>query len=677
MKKNRLKNYLKLGVLLFGVSLLLTTCEREDTDFIAHSPSEQSVEKGYTVKSVSLEAVKENELIKNSLEVIASQFDFNKVSETPTSKNNGSYTTSALADPIKSKDNSFTILTDEILEVSTDSTKVYTFRIETPTKAESYFENFVIHKKSNDSIDYFIYRYKKIGPAIEQLSMSKERVSSDQINVSDFDDYTQGLVLYDPETDCWFEITEDNGNLIIRIYDCPDYGGLGNGGGFGGFGGYTSGYVFGGTIPNGQFLFGQWIIAGVTQQGNCIINRSLLDMNGSPLRSLEGHLLYESLLVSCPSDSSSNDSSSDDQSWPWDNSSTDSNYDTLHGSSGGGGSSTNTDSSDPNNPDEMVVAVLPPTPLELETIAFFDNLTDEQKDCVNAGFGQLKNDITAYFENSQTLQAIGYDGAVISPQATAFATAAIEAVCSGAAESFDEALEIVISSIIEEEIVDDNLDDCSKGILDELKTLQENDIAKIIQRFGAPDSPYDWEIKTETPTNPNHAAETNWVLDSNGQGTPYDYLTVIDPVYKNQATKIAVARTILHEMIHAYFISVIDDLENNESLTLTIDDIKQLNILWQFIQNEAYEGQEIEIQHEQMASTYITPIKDALKEWNNSSQSNQYYEDLAWGSLTETGTFDYFHPIGSTSRNRIINTNAAEDTNSVQGSISPKGSPCP
>jgi hypothetical protein len=70
-------------------------------------------------------------------------------------------------------------------------------------------------------------------------------------------------------------------------------------------------------------------------------------------------------------------------------------------------------------------------------------------------------------------------------------------------------------------------------------------------------------------------------------------------------------------------------------------------------------------------------MKKSLKEWDNSSQSNQYYKDLAWGALTETGTFDHFHPIGSTSRIRIINTNAAEDTNSVQGSISPQGSPCP
>jgi len=70
-------------------------------------------------------------------------------------------------------------------------------------------------------------------------------------------------------------------------------------------------------------------------------------------------------------------------------------------------------------------------------------------------------------------------------------------------------------------------------------------------------------------------------------------------------------------------------------------------------------------------------MKKSLKKWDNPSQSNQYCEDLAWGALTNTSTFNILFPIGSESRNRIINTNAAEDTNSTQGSVSPEGNPCP
>jgi hypothetical protein len=62
---------------------------------------------------------------------------------------------------------------------------------------------------------------------------------------------------------------------------------------------------------------------------------------------------------------------------------------------------------------------------------------------------------------------------------------------------------------------------------------------------------------------------------------------------------------------------------------------------------------------------YILPLRDALKEWDNSNQPDQYYEDLAWGALYNTSTFNFYHPQGSISRQRIIARNQAEDTNSV------------
>lgn len=37
--------------------------------------------------------------------------------------------------------------------------------------------------------------------------------------------------------------------------------------------------------------------------------------------------------------------------------------------------------------------------------------------------------------------------------------------------------------------------------------------------------------------------------------------------------------------------------------------------------------------HEFMAEKFIAPLKDALKEWDNSTRPNEYYEDLAWGGV--------------------------------------------
>ncbi len=61
-----------------------------------------------------------------------------------------------------------------------------------------------------------------------------------------------------------------------------------------------------------------------------------------------------------------------------------------------------------------------------------------------------------------------------------------------------------------------------------------------------------------------------------------------------------------------------------------------------------------------MANRFIPHLKAALKEWDGGTQSDQYYEYLAWGALINTDTFDHFYPIGSNNRNRIINNNLAE-----------------
>jgi hypothetical protein len=248
----------------------------------------------------------------------------------------------------------------------------------------------------------------------------------------------------------------------------------------------------------------------------------------------------------------------------------------------------------------------------------------------------------------------------------------VDDTLSNEAKEFGEGL--VRGNMIEDKIIDDNLEPCSKLILNDLKSLQQNDIARIIARFDAPNSAYDWEVKTGTPTNPDNVAETDWKRDSNNVAQAYEYKTIVKPSYTNQATKIAIVRTILHEMIHAHILSHIDDFQNGNT-----SGFLEFRELWRLIQQDltGFNNDPEPIHHEFMASKFITPLKDALKEWDNSSQPNdQYYEDLAWGALINTDTFDHFHPDDSDSRNRIINTNNAEDTNSIQNEINPKSSPC-
>lgn len=226
--------------------------------------------------------------------------------------------------------------------------------------------------------------------------------------------------------------------------------------------------------------------------------------------------------------------------------------------------------------------------------------------------------------------------------------------------------------LIEYNITATQLDPCSSQILSQLKNLRQNDMAMIISRFGTPNTVYDWEIKTTNPLiNPNNDAETDWKRDSNDQAIEYDYLTNIKPNYVNQATQIAIARTILHEMLHAYLISLVDD-----ALITGSSEVTNFPILWNALVNKTYNNNPNRLHHEEISRKFITPLQDALKEWDGAKESNRYYEDLAWGALEGTSTFNLLYPNSSTSRNRILNTNRAEDTNSAQGGVTPKSNPC-
>ena len=346
------------------MALLITTCERDTIEFSDSNSTPQAETKGFVIKSVTINEVKENALIKESLDVIDSQFDFNKTIKSNPSKKQGKQTTSALADPIKSKDNRFTILTDEILEVSTDTTKVYTFRIETPTDTLSKFENFVIHKWSNNKIEYYIYKYNYLDKNQSFLRFTRERVNSDQINTGDFNDYTMGVMYYDPGSDCWISVTSSGGMTYIDASDCGVSAGIGGMSGSGGGAGNNNWY-------------GQWAIVGVTWSNDCIISRAILDAYGNPTFTQNGSPRSQSAVVNCPEGGMNPLNPGQNQSNPWGNSTNPPNIDPLHwdpsnsGGGGGGGGGPSSSSTDGNNQEGTVIAVLPPTRLEREIECLF------------------------------------------------------------------------------------------------------------------------------------------------------------------------------------------------------------------------------------------------------------------------------------------------------------------
>lgn len=62
-----------------------------------------------------------------------------------------------------------------------------------------------------------------------------------------------------------------------------------------------------------------------------------------------------------------------------------------------------------------------------------------------------------------------------------------------------------------------------------------------------------------------------------------------------------------------------------------------------------------------MATDYVNENTSTLQEYQP-GLPQQVYNDLAWSGLEETTIFNTLHPIGSASRQRILNRKAAEQS---------------
>lgn len=361
MKTNKLKNLLKIVTLSFGVSLFFfSSCEKDDT----FDENISTVQKSNVIaKRVTLNEIKENQTLKRSLDKIEKQFDYFK-------KGNE-------FSKINSTNNLFSILTDEILQVTTDSTEAYTFRIETPTHSNSAFENFVIEKRNDSDYDFYIYRYKRLEleeNTVFTYLITKELVGEDQINLGGFQDVFAFKVFYDSSRDCYYslELNFSCDCLILRWLECESGGGGSGGGGGGG----SSGGSTGGSTGTGS--------------GSTGGTGGLGGNNGGEFGDDSGDY-------------------------------TGGGYGGSGGSSGGSGGPNSGSGSG-----GSTIGVLP-SPLDLAIDNFFNNLTDEQEECLNTT-PQLSKDVRTYLVNN--IGTYLQDEGTPSTNPQDFATLAMEAVCN-------------------------------------------------------------------------------------------------------------------------------------------------------------------------------------------------------------------------------------------------------
>ena len=112
----------------------------------------------------------------------------------------------------------------------------------------------------------------------------------------------------------------------------------------------------------------------------------------------------------------------------------------------------------------------------------------------------------------------------------------------------------LIAQTIEDQIDDSKLDPCTKGVMEQLKNTTNYDIAKVLAKLGADGSVYNTTmISAVAPSGkPAQTIRTS----------AYNYKIYISTDYEDK-TKLFIAASMLHELIHVYFMSIVDDYNSN------------------------------------------------------------------------------------------------------------------
>ncbi len=196
----------------------------------------------------------------------------------------------------------------------------------------------------------------------------------------------------------------------------------------------------------------------------------------------------------------------------------------------------------------------------------------------------------------------------------------------------------------------------------DVKNLSQGSVGQIIQKFSGTVPGYNWELKDGVLTGGQNAFTSQLYNRTTGTVT-----TTFDESKFKSSTDLSIARTILHESVHAYLVAYfkVDPLGASKSYPDLVSD-------WA----KGIYGDQNTNQHAEFVRSFVNEIAVALEEYGITkgySHSSQFYNDLAWGGLTHTGAVDASgNPIettwfqtavpSSTDRKRIVDNIAIELT---------------
>ena len=217
----------------------------------------------------------------------------------------------------------------------------------------------------------------------------------------------------------------------------------------------------------------------------------------------------------------------------------------------------------------------------------------------------------------------------------------------------DGNLPIVSPSPIRDKIDDTQLSDCHKQVLNSLIGKSDWISYTVFKLFG---SSIKFDINFVT-TNANDRDEAGWTdYPFNYNASTGRYKTNIYINNRYESTNLSVAKTILHEIMHAYLMF---EHKNNPNFSEVYEDLVNS---WAATRDLGYS------QHEEIGN-YIDEIAKALQNYDSNSQSGiDYYYGLSWGGLAQTSAFSALSNDVQADYLKIIN-DELNNTSSAKGTL--------
>ncbi len=144
-----------------------------------------------------------------------------------------------------------------------------------------------------------------------------------------------------------------------------------------------------------------------------------------------------------------------------------------------------------------------------------------------------------------------------------------------------------------------------------------------------------------------------------------EWTIVIDDEYARNATQLSIARTIIHESVHAFLGYTLNVNQNSNLSNIMKTYYNSLDS-----QQSLGSGVIINLTEHEFLGQYVQGIAKSLSIWDNGKQPQSYYENLAWGGLETSSAYGALNStLKNTIRAIVINEQTANN--------SAKGKKCP